>query len=108
VNSFEVYWLPRSEWKIGPGLGRAGGSPSGASQTRSARMWSAIAQPTTRGEPRSITLARYTQPSQVHTYVMSPAQQTSSSAGWKCRPIRSWVTIFASGSATVVRLQRWR
>jgi hypothetical protein len=29
-------------------------------------MWSAIDQPTTRLEERSITLARYIQPSQVH------------------------------------------
>ena len=71
-------------------------------------MWWAIAQPTTRRNPRSITVARYSHPSQVHTYVMSPAQQTSSSAGWNCRPIRSSAAIFVSGSATVVRFQRRR
>jgi len=49
VNCFQVYWLPRSEWKIGPRFGRRWLiAIRSASQTRSARMWSAIAQPTTR------------------------------------------------------------
>jgi hypothetical protein len=43
-----------------------------ASHARSAVMRSAIAQPTTRREYRSITTARYSQPSSVHRYVMSP------------------------------------
>src|SRR5579884_4048172 len=90
VNCFEVYWLPRSEWKIRPRFGRRWLiAIRSASQINSARRWSAMAQPTTRREARSITLARYLQPSPVHPEVMSPARQTSSSAGWKCRPIRS-------------------
>ena len=42
-----------------------------ASTTSEARMWSAMAHPTTRRDDKSSTVARYSQPSQVHTYVMS-------------------------------------
>ena len=66
MNSVEVYCVPRSEWKISPGPGpRAATAIRRASATSSVRMWSAIDQPTTRREARSITVARYSQPSQV-------------------------------------------
>jgi len=61
-----------SEWKIRPGPGRRRPiAISSASQTSSGRMWSAVAQPSTRREARSTTVARYIQPSHVRTYVMS-------------------------------------
>ena len=44
---------------------------SRASTTSSARRWLAIAQPTTRREKQSSTTARYSQPDQVGTSVMS-------------------------------------
>src|SRR5205814_21925 len=62
------------------------------------------AQPTTRREARSTTVARYIQPSHVRTYVMSPAQQlfTASSPGSNRRPIRSVNSGGGSGSGMVV------
>lgn len=64
----------RSMWKITPSPGRrAANAVDRASVTRLVRMWSARAQPTTRRLDRSMTVARYAQPSHVATYVMSPA-----------------------------------
>jgi hypothetical protein len=43
----DVYWLPRSEWTTVPAAGRRRQRAiSSASTTSSARMWSAIDQPT--------------------------------------------------------------
>lgn len=68
VNSADVSWEPRSEWKIRPGSGRRRSMAMlRAWHTSSARMWSAIAQPTIRREATSITVARYIHPSQVRT-----------------------------------------
>src|SRR3981189_823904 len=54
----EVYWQPRSEGNTTPGVGRRRFTASvSASATRSVRRWSATAQPTTRREARSITVA---------------------------------------------------
>ena len=65
-NRSEVYWLPRSEWKMTPGAGwRFLIAMSRASMIRSVRMWSAIAQPMTLREWQSMTVARYAQPVQV-------------------------------------------
>jgi len=67
-NAAEVYCEPRSEWKMSPGAGlRWSIAIWRASLTSSARMWSAMAKPTTRLEARSITVAKYSQPSQVRT-----------------------------------------
>lgn len=59
MNSAEVYCVPLSEWKISPGAGwRAAMAMRRASATSSVRMWSAIDQPTTRREARSIAVVR--------------------------------------------------
>jgi hypothetical protein len=59
-------WQPRSEWKITPGSGsRAARALVRASLTSSVRMWSAIANPTSRRLAMSITVAKYSHPSQV-------------------------------------------
>jgi hypothetical protein len=58
--------LPRSLWKVtGPVGRRAATAFVKAWATRSVRRWSAVAQPTTRREARSMTVARYSHPSQV-------------------------------------------
>ena len=58
-NTVEVYCEPRSECNISPGAGRRWWmAMRRASQTSSVRMWSAMAQPTTRREATSITVAR--------------------------------------------------
>ena len=68
VKSRAVYCEPRSVWKISPGGGRRDSTAMrSASPTSVVRMWSAIAQPTTRRLARSITVARYNQPSRVRT-----------------------------------------
>ena len=51
-----------------------------ASTTSEARMWSAMAHPTTRRDDKSSTVARYSQPSQVHTYVLCAAAHNTYSA----------------------------
>jgi hypothetical protein len=51
-----VYWLPRSAWKMTPfGGRRCFNAIARASITRSVRMWSATAQPTTFRENASMT-----------------------------------------------------
>jgi len=58
--------LPLSEWKTTGLVGcRAATALVRAWATKSVRRWSARAQPTTRREARSTTLARYSHPSQV-------------------------------------------
>ena len=60
------YWLPRSEWKIKPGAGwRLNRAMRSASVTRLACMCGCMLQPTTWRLNRSITAARYSQPSSV-------------------------------------------
>ena len=53
------------------GIRRRHSAVCSASQTSWAVMRSDMAQPTTRREYRSITVAKYSQPSSVHRYVMS-------------------------------------
>jgi len=47
-------------------------------------MWLSTAQPTTRRENRSMTRATYSQPSNVHTYVMSVVQTVLGAATSNC------------------------
>src|SRR5207245_10675870 len=70
---------PRSEWKITPATlpPRVATAIRSASHTSSARRCVAKAQPMTRRENTSRTVARYSQPSHVRTYVMSPTQSPS-------------------------------
>ena len=66
-KSPEQYWLPRSEWKITPvGERRRHSAIRSASHTSTAVMRSDIDQPTTRRLYRSMTVARYSQPSSLH------------------------------------------
>jgi hypothetical protein len=61
-----VYWLPRSAWNTSPDGGRRRvRAVVRAASTRSVLRLSATAQPTTRREARSMTVARYSQPSHV-------------------------------------------
>jgi hypothetical protein len=58
ANSLEVYWQPRSLWKMTPGGGfRVTSAAARASMIRLVRIWSAIAYPTTLRECKSITVA---------------------------------------------------
>lgn len=62
------YWLPRSLWKITPGSGlRRNQAMRRASMTNSRFMCGFIDQPTTWRLNRSMTTARYSQPSSVVT-----------------------------------------
>jgi len=64
-------------------------------------MWSAIAQPTTIRVVTSITVARYSQPSDVRRYVMSPTRQVVATGANQSRRIRSG-RAGAAGSGIVV------
>ncbi len=61
ANSAEVYWQPRSAWKITPAARppRARTAAVSASLISSVRRWPAIDQPISRREPMSMTVARY-------------------------------------------------
>src|SRR5919106_6585825 len=68
------YWQPRSAWNTTPGAGsRAATALVSASATSSVRRCSARANPTTRREAMSITVASYSQPSQVGMEVFDVA-----------------------------------
>jgi hypothetical protein len=68
ANAVDVYWQPLSLWKMTLSGLRCARVISSAAVTRSVRMWSASAHPTTFREWRSITVARYIHPCQVRTY----------------------------------------
>ena len=71
VNTSAVYWLPRSECNTTPCAARAVTAIPSADCTR-ATVWRALmAQPTTFRLNTSSTVAKYTNPSSVGTYVMS-------------------------------------
>jgi hypothetical protein len=58
ANSREVYWQPRSEWKIAPGrVWPWVMAICSASMTSEVRMWSASCQPTIMRVHKSMTVA---------------------------------------------------
>lgn len=78
-----------------------------ASVTRSARMWSAIAQPAKRREARSMTVpSQQNFPPSMGRKVMSPTYSMFGTWEVKSRPIKSGVALAAAGSGTVVRYRR--
>ena len=59
AKALDVYWAPWSEWNSAPArLPRVRSAAFSASMTSSVRMWSAIAQPASLREYRSMTVAR--------------------------------------------------
>ena len=106
-NCSEVYWHPRSEWKIVSPLvyGHLRAAISIASHIRSVRMLSAIAYPTAFFVQQSRTVARYTNPSQVRIYVISPTHFTPGWLAVKFRRTRSGREP-RSAAGTVVRTFR--
>jgi hypothetical protein len=98
---------PLSEWKITPAAWppRVATAIRSAAQTSDARRGSAMARPITRRENTSSTVARYSQPSHVRTYVMSPTHSTSGAAAVNCPCTRSGIA-GGVGSGVVVRTQR--
>jgi hypothetical protein len=84
------------------GLGRLRQvAASKASQTSSARRWSAMDRPTTRRDQASMTTAAYTLPSRVGCSVMSATHSRSGPSGWK----RRWTRSSAGTSAGLRRVQ---
>src|ERR671936_118904 len=106
-NSADVYWHPRSEWKITPAIRppRVATAIRSASQTSDARRCVVTAQPITRRENTSSTTARYSQPSHVRTYVMSPTHSSSGADAVNAPCTRSGIA-GGVGSGVVVRTQR--
>src|SRR5262249_59268874 len=105
-NWADVYWHPRSVGKITPPTDppRVAMAIRSAAQTSDARRCSATAQPITRREKTSSTVATYSQPSHVRTYVMSPTHSTSGAAVVNCPCTRSGI-VGGVGSGVVVRIQ---
>ena len=101
--SADVYWLPRSLWKIARGATRPWvWAIRSALLISSVRMCGAIAHPTTMRECRSITVARYSHPSPVRRYVISPTSLMPGVSEVKSRRIRSG-RASASSAGIVVR-----
>ena len=102
VNTSAVYWLPRSECNTTPCAARAVTAISSADCTRSTVCRALMAQPTTFRLNTSSTVARYTNPSSVGTYVMSATHKRFGSEASKRRWTRSGATV-ACGSLRVVQ-----
>ena len=77
-----------------------------ADSARAVRRCVALDQPITRREKRSITTAKYNQPSQVRTYVMSAAQTSSGAFGLNLRSTRFETTGRWCFESVVLRNQR--
>ena len=102
-----MYWQPRPEWNTVSPLvyGHLRTAISIASHIRSVRMLSAIAYPTAFFVQQPGTVARYTNPSQVRIYVISPTHFTPGLLAVKSRRTRSGREP-RSAAGTVVRTFR--
>ena len=103
-----MYCAPLSEWWITPSGRRRESAIASAASTSSVRMCVAMAQPTTRRLQTSSTMARYSQPAQVGTYVMSATHSSSGPEAEKSRLTMSGAGRAPASPRVVAVLQRLR